>query len=152
MGYYTRHRLIITQLTQEDLPSITFESVIDNIKNNSVDQEEVVNQLKRLQDNIEGKVIKINENTILEDLRDSNEEAAYALEEDGSPSDAVKWYDHRKDLGLFSKKYPNWLFKLEGEGEESGDLWIEYFHDGKMQVAKAQIIYEEFNMAKLTKI
>ena len=56
-----------------------------------------------------------------------------------------KWYEFDKDMKEFSKKYPTILFTLKGEGEESGDLWIRYFKNGKVQVANARIVYPEFD-------
>ena len=63
--------------------------------------------------------------------------------------DSIKWYEHEKDMRKYSKNHPNTLFKLIGEGEESGDLWHEYYLNGKMQRVKAQIIFEDFDSKKL---
>jgi hypothetical protein len=60
-----------------------------------------------------------------------------------------KWYAHEKHLKAYSKEYPDTLFTLEGEGEESGDLWKKYFKNGKMFKAIAQTTFEEFNEEKL---
>lgn len=60
-----------------------------------------------------------------------------------------KWYDHREHMTKLSKLYPNVLLELTGEGEDPGDLWKEYYKNGKMQFVKAQIIYEEFDESKL---
>ena len=61
----------------------------------------------------------------------------------------AKWYDHNEDLINVSKKYPDVLFTLYGKGESSGDIWRKYYKNGKYQVAKAFISYEEFDEAKL---
>lgn len=77
---------------------------------------------------------------------EDDEELIYALGED---SYSCKWYNHEKDMRAFSKNFPDSVFHLYGEGEESGDIWIKYFKDGKMQVAEAQIIYDEYDEKKL---
>ena len=48
-----------------------------------------------------------------------------------------------------SKQHPNVLFELSGEGGENGDLWKAYFKNGKMQMCKAKIIYDDFDEAQL---
>lgn len=54
--------------------------------------------------------------------------------------DTIKWYAHEADMKVFSKKYPEVVFVLEGKGEEPGDLWKKYFKNGKMQAAYAEIV------------
>ncbi len=64
----------------------------------------------------------------------------------GDPfGEECKWYEHQKHMKAFSKKYPKTVFKLSGEGEEAGDLWHEYYLNGKMQECKAKIVFDEFN-------
>jgi len=60
-----------------------------------------------------------------------------------------KWYEHEKDMREYSKKYPETVFALKGEGEESGDIWTEYYKDGKMQRAKAKIVVDDYNESLL---
>lgn len=83
---------------------------------------------------------------VIESLRNENEEAAYALEEDGECSDSCKWYDHEHDLKEFSKTWPEFLFKLEGEGEDSGDVWKKYFKDGRVYIVQGKIVFDEPDM------
>lgn len=63
--------------------------------------------------------------------------------------DSIKWYDCEKDMKKYSKKHPNVVFCIDGEGEESGDIWKAYFQNGKMFTAKAVITFEEFSPEKL---
>lgn len=62
---------------------------------------------------------------------------------------SVKWYSHHKQMLEFSKKFPSHLFILNGEGEETGDIWRNYYKNGKCQQCKAQIIIDEFDEGKL---
>lgn len=68
---------------------------------------------------------------------------------DDNFGEEVKWYDHEEDMKAFSRKFPAVLFTLNGEGEESGDVWVKYFKNGKMQASKAEIKLAAFDPAKL---
>ena len=61
----------------------------------------------------------------------------------------LKWYNHEEDMIAFSKKHPTVTFKLMGDGEESGDTWIQYFKNGKSQRCGAIITYPDFDEDKL---
>lgn len=73
----------------------------------------------------------------------------YAINDEGGCVDGVKWYDHDDDVTALSKRNPGVVFKLYGEGEESGDVWTQYFKDGKTQYCPAQITFEPFDEEKL---
>ena len=75
---------------------------------------------------------------ILRAFRSACEEAAEALEEDGSPGEGAPWYGHEKHLLAFSRKHPECLFVLQGEGEEPGDEWIKRFQDGQITVERSE--------------
>jgi hypothetical protein len=62
---------------------------------------------------------------------------------------SMKWYDHDDDMLAISELFPDVVFKLEGEAEESGDLWIKYYKNGKKQTCNAVITFDEFNETKL---
>lgn len=62
---------------------------------------------------------------------------------------STKWYDHEEDTKAFSTRFPEFVFKLEGEGEASGDLWHKYFHNGTMQICRGEIVYPRFDAKKL---
>lgn len=67
----------------------------------------------------------------------------YVLTED------CKWYEHEENMRAISKLHPETLFMLDGEGEESGDIWRKYFFDGRMQYCEAKIVFEDFNEKEL---
>jgi hypothetical protein len=86
---------------------------------------------------------------IMKEFLNFYEEAAYALDENGGARDQVKWYDHEENLVEFSRKYPEIVFTLSGEGEDAGDMWKKYFRNGKKQIARAVIAFNEYDESKL---
>jgi hypothetical protein len=48
-----------------------------------------------------------------------------------------------------SKQHPDIVFELHGEGEEAGDIWYKYYKNGKMQVCKGHITFDEYDESKL---
>jgi hypothetical protein len=64
-------------------------------------------------------------------------------------SDRCKWYRHETDMKSLSRHFPALIFMLEGEGEETKDLWIKYFKNGKMQACPGKITYDEYDPNKL---
>jgi hypothetical protein len=77
-------------------------------------------------------------------------ELEYALSENGEAGESCKWYSHHQDMLLFSKKFPDVVFELHGEGEETGDLWNEYFKNGKSQIERAKIVIGTYDSSKLS--
>lgn len=57
----------------------------------------------------------------------------------------VKWYSHERDMGEYSKKYPDIIFTLEGDGEDSDDMWKAYYRNGKSYYVKPKIVYPDYN-------
>jgi hypothetical protein len=55
---------------------------------------------------------------LIAQLRAENENAQFALDDDGNSMDMVKWYESDEDLVAFSAKHPHALFILEMQGEE----------------------------------
>ena len=60
-----------------------------------------------------------------------------------------KWYEHKREMREYSKKFSKTFFTLRGIGEESGDFWVEYYLGGKMQLCKARIVYDDFDINKM---
>ena len=44
----------------------------------------------------------------------------------------AKWYDDKEDWKEFSVLYPNCIFLINGQGEESEDIWEMAICDGQM--------------------
>lgn len=89
------------------------------------------------------------ESELINEFRKESDGAAYAIDEDGDTNESCKWYDSNQDLINFSKKHPDAIFCLEGEGEESGDVWKLYVKDGHYQECRATMVFPEFDKAKL---
>jgi hypothetical protein len=60
-----------------------------------------------------------------------------------------KWYDINEDMKKYSNQFPDVLFTINGEGEESGDIWCTYFKNGKRQEEIAEIQTAPFDESKL---
>lgn len=61
----------------------------------------------------------------------------------------TKWYDHHEDMIEFSKKHPNAVFLLSGEGEEQGDIWKAYYKNGKGVKLVPELKWPEYNESML---
>lgn len=88
---------------------------------------------------------------ILEEIRDNHDYIADMFDDSGVSFDEYKWYEHETDMIDISKEYPNVVFTLKGEGEESGDVWRKYFKNGKIQRCHAKITFDDYDESKLTK-
>ena len=51
-----------------------------------------------------------------------------------------------KDMSL---QFADILFELKGEGEEAGDVWKAYYLNGKEQICRAKITFDEFDESKM---
>ena len=54
-------------------------------------------------------------------------------------SDSLKWYDHEDHMIEISRRYPDVIFVLHGEGEEHDDIWNEYYSNGESERVDAII-------------
>jgi len=87
---------------------------------------------------------------IIADLRsDDNKNAYFGLTPDGFTNEPIKWYDAEKDIIEFSKKYPDVLFTLYGDGESGDDHWICYIQNGKSQHCNGEIVYPPYDPEKM---
>lgn len=74
-----------------------------------------------------------------------NDNIKYAVGNDGYSGQPCKWYEHEDCMVEFSKKFPHVTFSLRGEGEESADIWVKHFRNGKKQRCNAEIIIQPMN-------
>jgi hypothetical protein len=56
--------------------------------------------------------------------------------------DTMKWYGYNDDMLELSRDWPNVLFELTGEGEESGDLWRAFYRNGKFVKVEGVVAYD----------
>lgn len=150
MGYHTSYSLEVKKYGDEpSIKEINLDEVIKKVKTGS-SQEEILHDLEFIKSG--KKNILITPEMIIEEFVTTHEYASYALTKTGGTSESCKWYDYNEELAKFSKKYPNWLFILSGEGEEAGDIWKNYYLNGKVQQAVAKITFDEFDEKKLKKV
>lgn len=77
------------------------------------------------------------------------------LDSNGSPrygwSAYTKWYDHDEDMRLLSYRFPDVVFELRGDGEESEDVWSHYYKGGRAQTDGLVVTYtyNRFDESKL---
>jgi len=86
---------------------------------------------------------------IISTLLKENEDAAWALDDEGYSKNEAKWYNAQEDIKSFSIKYPNTLFKLFGDGEESEDLWVLFAKNDKSYVEELVNRNIKFKKSKL---
>lgn len=61
-----------------------------------------------------------------------------------------KWFDEKeKELVALSRVYPDVLFQVTGDGEDSDDFWREYIQNGKTGWTLGVIAYEPFDPAQM---
>lgn len=137
MGYYTRYTLTAKILKPQQLPAK--ESLA------SMKKEELV---EIIANNKEWYNRNLTPDDVIQAFND-DKDCYMFFEGSGDTAEECKWYEHDEDMRRFSKKYPNVLFILEGEGEESGDIWKKYYKDGKCQEVQAKLVFEEYDENKL---
>jgi len=77
------------------------------------------------------------------------------LFEDGKEDDVfyaytVKWYEHESDFAKLSKEgLPDTIIEVMGYGEEKGDVWRKFFHNGKVQRCETVIAFDPYDSSKL---
>ena len=63
--------------------------------------------------------------------------------------DSIKRYDSDADMKRLSTEFPDCLFTLEGEGEESGDRWKAYYYRGNACTCRAVLTFPKPDLVAL---
>ena len=63
--------------------------------------------------------------------------------------DNATWYDWDEDMVALSKVYPNIIFELFGEGEETEAIWKAIIYNGKFKITMQKKYYPAINLSKL---
>lgn len=54
----------------------------------------------------------------------------------------MKWYDHHEDMIELSKQFPEYVFLLEGDGEDSDDYWRAVYKEGMSDFMNSSRVFE----------
>lgn len=57
--------------------------------------------------------------------------------------DSVKWYDYEEQMIELSRYFPDMVFRVSGEGEDVGDEWQAFFHNGKTERCYSHHYYDK---------
>lgn len=127
MGYYTQYKLTVEEANKEYKIS------------------DIVNKIMELRKENTSKFYAFEYN--LEEEKENTSDSIELYFE----SDDCKWYDHDEEMLELSKHFPEIIFKLEGEGEENGDMWNTYYCNGKLAHYDARIIIDPLNKSDFKK-
>ncbi len=61
----------------------------------------------------------------------------------------VNWFSCCENMQEYSKRYPDMLFVIYGDGEYGDDIWVHYHKNGKVQQEEGKIVYPDFDESKL---
>lgn len=56
--------------------------------------------------------------------------------------DTMKWYEYEDDMHKIAKKFPQYKFRLHGQGEDSDDFWDEYFFNESSKFCRGYKTYD----------
>lgn len=84
---------------------------------------------------------------IVSELRKSNDDSHYLLNEKGGGNNSGSGGEIKDEIKTFSKKYPNIIFQLDCTWDSGFDSPPSryYFKNGMKQDAKARMVYDEPN-------
>ena len=92
-----------------------------------------------------GSGIELSRKDSKEIINDIESTFKYRAEEDSEMfTIGANWHSFDEDMKKFSTKYPNILFEIFGEGEETDDIWKQYILNGKLEECMGKIVYPCF--------
>ena len=138
MGYYTYYELSIDNSQVKGQVEKKKQSEIEEIQQSNISDELKKRLIKDVEKMYETSIVTQNDVVNFLTFNPFDEQC--------------KWYEHTEDMCRLSKEYPNVLFTLTGNGEESEDMWVKYFMNGKVQVENAVITYGKFDPKKLVAV
>ena len=53
--------------------------------------------------------------------------------------DAVSWYEYDDDMKQVSTLFPNLTFRLDGNGEDTMDIWSAYYKNGDVEYTEVEL-------------
>ena len=56
--------------------------------------------------------------------------------------DSMKWYECEDDMKKLSKEFPDMVFEISADGEESDDFWMEYFLNGDAYYCRGRVVFD----------
>ena len=86
---------------------------------------------------------------LVDHLKTFSDGAYHAMDMYGNTVGGLKWYEYLDDMIKFSKLYPDLIFEMYGNGEETGDIWVHYFKDGKSYRDSPEIVFPKYDETKL---
>lgn len=85
-----------------------------------------------------------------------NNVTGYAWEDEGdcySPGDTIKWYEFDDNMKQIAKMYPDVLFRLRGDGEESGDIWQNFYKNNKSYKWRfGEVVFPQYDPEKMKEV
>lgn len=125
MGYYTQFKLEMIDKTGQFF-EIEDANSLDDYKHN----DKMSDEMKKVADYLT-----------------FDDERCYGI----LSEETAKWYDCDIDMRNLSKKFPDLIFCLYGNGEESGDIWRSYYHNGKDKRQCIEMRFPDFDYKEWAK-
>ena len=79
---------------------------------------------------------------------EDHEDMPDALNRNGESEGPCHWRSYEEDMIAMSQAIPHVTFTLTGKGEDSDDIWVEYYRDGKMQRHKLALVLTPIDETK----